>query len=170
MSRFVLTAQLQLQAPTNVGQVVKKIQGQLKNVNVNIQAQGAAKSTRQVQQLTKAVKQADSAAFKLGKTFTSSLKRFAAFSIATRFVSLFTQGLGGAVDEALKFERELIKVAQVTGRTIKQLGELTGEIKKLSTSLGVSSTELLNVSRALSQAGFSATETKIALDALAKSS
>jgi hypothetical protein len=170
MSKFVLTAQLQLQAPSNVGQVVKKIQGQLKNVNVKIEAQGAAKSTRQIQQLTKAVKQADSAAFRLGKTFTSSLKRFAAFSIATRFVSLFTQGLGGAIDEAIKFERELIKVAQVTGRTIKQLGELTDEIKKLSISLGVSSTELLNVSRALSQAGFSASETKIALDALAKSS
>ena len=132
MSRFVLTAQLQLQAPSNVGQVVKKIQAQLNNVNVKIEAQGAAKSTRQVQQLTKAVKQADSAAFKLGKTFTSSLKRFAAFSIATRFVSLFTQGLGGAVDEAIKFERELIKVAQVTGRTIKQLSELTDEITSLS--------------------------------------
>jgi hypothetical protein len=170
MSKFVLTAQLQLQAPTNVGQVVKKIQGQLKNVNVKIEAQGAAKSTRQVQQLTKAVKQADSAAFKLGKTFTSSLKRFAAFSIATRFVSLFTQGLGSAVDEALKFERELVKIAQVTGGTIKQLGELTGAITKLSVGLGVSSSELLNVTRALSQAGFSATEAKIALDALAKSS
>ena len=170
MSKFVLTAQLQLQAPTNVAQVTKQIQNQLSNVNVNIQAKGAAQTTRQVQNLTKAVQQADSAAFKLGKTFTTSLKRFAAFSVATRAVSLFTQGIGGAVDEAIKFERELIKVAQVTGKTVAQLSGLTNEIKNLSTSLGVSSSELLNVSRALSQAGFSARETKVALDALAKSS
>lgn len=170
MSKFVLTAQLQLQAPTNVGQVTKQIQNQLSNVNVNVQAKGAAQTTRQVKDLTKAVQQADSAAFKLGKTFTTSLKRFAAFSVATRAVSLFTQGIGGALDEAIKFERELIKVAQVTGKTVAQLSGLTNEIKNLSTSLGVSSSELLNVSRALSQAGFSARETKVALDALAKSS
>lgn len=170
MSKFVLTAQLQLQAPTNVAQVTKQIQNQLSNVNVNIQAKGAAQTTRQVKDLTKAVQQADSAAFKLGKTFTTSLKRFAAFSVATRAVSLFTQGIGGAVDEAIKFERELIKVAQVTGKTVAQLSDLTNEIRRLATNLGVSSSELLNVSRALSQAGFSARETKVALDALAKSS
>ena len=170
MSKFVLTAQLQLQAPTNVGQVAKQIQKQLSNVTVNVQAKGAAQTTRQVKDLTKAVQQADSAAFKLGKTFTTSLKRFAAFSVATRAVSLFTQGIGGALDEAIKFERELIKVAQVTGKTVSELSNLTDEIRRLSTSLGVSSAELLNVSRALSQAGFSARETKVALDALAKSS
>ena len=170
MSKFVLTAQLQLQAPTNVGQVAKQIQKQLSNVTVDVQAKGAAQTTRQVKDLTKAVQQADSAAFKLGKTFTTSLKRFAAFSVATRAVGLFTQGIGGALDEAIKFERELIKVAQVTGKTVAQLSNLTDEIRRLSTSLGVSSAELLNVSRALSQAGFSARETKVALDALAKSS
>ena len=52
MSKFVLTAQLQLQAPTNVAQVTKQIQNQLSNVNVNIQAKGAAQTTRQVQNLT----------------------------------------------------------------------------------------------------------------------
>jgi hypothetical protein len=170
MSKFVLTAQLQLQAPNNVGQVVKQIQNQLNSVNVSVKAKGAAQATKQVQNLSKALSQADKASYKLGKTFTSSLKRFAAFSVATRAVSLLTQGLGGAIAEAVAFERELMKVAQVTGRTLGQLKGLTDEITKLATSLGVSSKELLSVSRALSQAGFSAYETKVALDALAKSS
>ena len=167
MSRFVLTAQLQLQAPTNVAQVAKQIQNQLSNVTVNVQTKGAAQATKQMKDLTKATQAADSAAFQLGKTFASSLKRFAAFSVATRFVSLFTQGVGGAVDEAIKFERELIKVAQVTGKTVAQLSDLTAEIRKLATGLGVSSAELLNVTRQLSQAGLTAYETKVALDALA---
>ena len=170
MSRFVLTAQLQLQAPTNVAQVAKQIQNQLSNVTVNVQTKGAAQATKQMKDLTKATQSANTAAFQLGKTFASSLKRFAAFSVATRFVSLFTQGVGGAVDEAIKFERELIKVAQVTGKTVAQLSDLTAEIRKLATGLGVSSAELLNVTRQLSQAGLTAYETKVALDALAKSS
>ena len=163
MSKFVLTAQLQLQAPNNVGQVVRQMQSQLNNVNVNVKAQQLPKTTANVNNLTK------SAAYKLGKTFTSSLKRFAAFSVATRAVSLFTQGIGGAIAEAANFERELVKVAQVTGKSMSALKGLSDEITKLSTNLGVSSNELLNVSRALSQAGFSARETKTALEALAKS-
>ena len=170
MSRFVLTAQLQLQAPTNVAQVAKQIQNQLSNVTVTVQTKGAAQATKQMKDLTKATQSANTAAFQLGKTFASSLKRFAAFSVATRFVSLFTQGVGGAVDEAIKFERELIKVAQVTGKTVAQLSDLTAEIRRLATGLGVSSAELLNVTRQLSQAGLTAYETKVALDALAKSS
>ena len=169
MSKFVLTAQLQLQAPNNVGQVVRQMQSQLNNVNVNVQAKQLPKTTANVNNLTKSLGQANSAAYKLGKTFTSSLKRFAAFSVATRAVSLFTQGIGGAIAEATNFERELIKVAQVTGKSMSALKGLSDEITKLSTNLGVSSNELLNVSRALSQAGFSARETKTALEALAKS-
>ena len=169
MSKFVLTAQLQLQAPNNVGQVVRQMQSQLSNVNVNVQAKQLPKTTANVNNLTKSLGQANSAAYKLGKTFTSSLKRFAAFSVATRAVSLFTQGIGGAIAEAANFERELIKVAQVTGKSMSALKGLSDEITKLSTNLGVSSNELLNVSRALSQAGFSARETKTALEALAKS-
>ena len=169
MSKFVLTAQLQLQAPTNVGQVVNQIQSQLNNVKVNVQAQGTAQATRQVQQVTKATQQASNAAAQLGKNFGLSIKRFAAFTIATRAVSLFTSTLSKAIEEAIAFERELIKISQVTGKSISQLRDLTNEITRLSTTLGVSSTSLLSTSRILSQAGLSADETRIALDALAKS-
>ena len=35
MSKFVLTAELQLQAPKNVKQIVNQIQSQLNNININ---------------------------------------------------------------------------------------------------------------------------------------
>jgi len=35
--KFLLTAQLHLQAPTNTKQVLKQIQNQLKGANVNVQ-------------------------------------------------------------------------------------------------------------------------------------
>jgi TP901 family phage tail tape measure protein len=168
MSRFVLTAQLQLQAPNNVAQVVRQIQNQLNGVTVNLQVQGAAQAQRQIQQVTQNVNQATTAAERMGRAFAVSVRRFAAFSIATRAVGLFTSTLGDAVQTAINFERQLIKVAQVTGKSVSQLRGLTDEITRLSTGLGVSSDSLLEVSTVLAQAGLSANDTKIALNALAK--
>jgi TP901 family phage tail tape measure protein len=168
MSRFVLTAQLQLQAPTNTAQVVRQIQSQLNNVQVNVQVQGTAQATRQVQQVAQSLNAANSAASNLGRTFAISVKRFTALAVATRAVSLFTNTLANAVNEAIDFERQLIKVAQVTGQTIGELRFLTKSITDLSTGLGVSSKDLLNTSQLLLQAGVSARDTEVALKTLAK--
>ena len=170
MSKFVLTAQLQLQAPNNVAQVVNQMQRQLNNVKVDVKVNGAAAAQKDLKNIAGATEVATSRAHKMGKAFAVSIKRFAAFSIATRAVGLLTQGLGGAVGEAVKFERELIKVAQVTGKTVSQLSDLVSEINRLSTSMGVASDSLLEVSRSLSQAGLTARDTRIALDSLAKTS
>ena len=164
--KFVLTAQLQLQAPRNVQQVVRQIQNQLNNVHVNVAVQGAGKANKNLRSMNSNVQQVTSSANKMGKAFAVSIKRFAAFSIATRAVGLLTRGLGGAVAEAVEFERELIKVAQVTNKTMHELRGLTNEITRLATTWGVSSKAILSTARILSQAGLTAGETKIALDAL----
>lgn len=168
MAKFVLTAQLELQAPKNVSQVVNKIQSQLQGIKIDVQAQAATKAAGQVRDLTNATNQAATSASKLGKTFQASVKRFGAIAIATRAVSLFTNTLANSIREAIAFERELVKISQVTGKSIQQLQFLTSTVSNLSTQLGVSSTSLINVSRILSQAGLSAQETTIALGTLAR--
>ena len=169
MSKFVLTAQLQLQAPNNVKQVVQQIQSQLNGVSVNIQVQNAGQAQKQIQQVAQATNQATSAAERMGKAFALSIRRFAAFSIATRAVGLFTSTLSDAVQTSIDFERQLIKVSQVTGKSLTQLRGLTKQITDLSTGFGVASSDLLNVSTILAQAGLSAEDTAIALKTLAKS-
>lgn len=168
MSKFVLTAQLQLKAPTNTKQVVNQIRKQLKGVNVNVNVKGTAQANKQVQQLSKNMSNASKQSARMGKNFAASVRRFSAMAIATRAVSLFTNTLSGAIDESIKFERELIKIVQVTGRSAKQLEFLTSSVRNLSTQLGVGSSSLLNVSRVLSQAGLSAKETQVALKTLAR--
>lgn len=168
MSKFVLTAQLQLQAPNNVGSVVNNIQKQLKGVNVNVNAQGAAAANKQVSNLTNNLNQANKAGQSMGKNFALSIKRFGALAIATRAVALFTNTLSKAIDESIQFERELIKISQVTGKTTSQLRFLTDTVTALARGLGVSSSALLNTSRMLSQAGFTAKETQTALKTLAR--
>jgi TP901 family phage tail tape measure protein len=168
MSRFVLTAQLQLQAPSNVSQVVRQIQSQLNNVNVNVQVQGAQQAQRQIQQLTRSTDDATSSADRMGRVFAISVRRFAAFSIATRAVGLFTSTLSSAVREAIDFQREMVRVSQVTGEALGKLTFLTKAITDLSTGLGVSSKDLLTTGQLLLQAGVNAKDTEIALKTLAK--
>jgi hypothetical protein len=169
MSRFVLTAQLQLQAPNNVGQIVSQIQNQLNGINVNLQVQGSAQAQRQIQQVTQSCNNATSAAGRMGQAFAVSIRRFAAFSIATRAVGLFTSTLSDAIQTSIDFERQLIKLSQVTGDNVSKLRGLTDTITSLSIGFGVSSQSLLETTTALIQAGISSKDTKVALDALAKS-
>lgn len=168
MSRFVLTAQLQLQAPRNVNQVVNQLQRQLNGVNVNLNVQGGRQATRQIAQVNQQVNNLNKGAKNLGKNFAVSIKRFAAFSIANRAVSLFSNKLAAAVEESIEFQRELIKIKQVSGATNQALSNLTSTITDLSTGLGTSSKDLLATSRILAQTGLQAAQLEVALSALAK--
>lgn len=168
MSKFVLTAQLQLQAPNNVSQIVSQIQSQLNNVSVNVQVKGSAQANQQLQQITQSTQAATTAAGRMGNAFAVSIRRFAAFSIATRAVGLFTSTLSQAVQTAIDFERELVKISQVTGKSVSSLRDLTDTVTSLATGLGVTSGSLLEVTTVLTQAGLSSDDTKIALESLAK--
>ena len=168
MAQFVLTAQLQLQAPRNASKVVNQIQNQLKGVQIPVTVKSAAQATKQINQVTAATNKAASAAEAMGRSFGLAIKRFAAFTVASRAVSLFTNSLANAVDEAIDFQREVVKIAQVTGKTVKELKGLEQTITRLSVTLGTSSKELLSTARILSQAGIKAGDLRVAIEALAK--
>ena len=169
MSKFVLTAQLQLQAPRNASQVLNQTRQQLSGgVTIPVNVKNAKQAQQQITNVAKATQQASSAAQSMGKSFGLATKRFAAFTVASRAISLVTNGLANAVDEAIQFQREMVKISQVTGQSIKQLRGLQDTITSLSTGLGVVSKDLLSTTRILAQAGIQAGDLKVALDALAK--
>jgi Phage-related minor tail protein len=168
MGKFVLTARLQLKEPAELGAVVQKIQNSLSGVKIDVRTSGVTKATRDVQALKQATDATNTSAEALAKTFAISFKRFVTFSLATRAVGLLTTSLGGAFGEAVAFEKELVRVSQVTNKSVQELRGLSDEVTRLATGFGVSSKTLLNVSLTLAQAGFSANDAKVALEALAK--
>ncbi len=172
--RFNLTAQLQLQAPTNVNQVVGQIRRQLQGVAVNVQVQGNTRNlaaiNRQMQNVRSNANGAAQGVGNLNRNLAEAARRFSVITVATGTMLAFARSIKDGVGEAIAFERELVKISQVTGKTVKELQGLTREVTRLSTGLGASSADLLNVSRTLAQAGFSAQKTKQALDILAKTS
>jgi TP901 family phage tail tape measure protein len=105
-----------------------------------------------------------------GRQAGLAVRRFAAFSIVTGSIYAIAKAFGSAYSEFLNFNKEFIRLQQVTFETATGLKGLSQEIVRLSQGLGVTSQSLLQVSVTLSQAGLSAAETKTALEALAKSS
>ena len=170
--RFNLTAQLQLQAPTNTRQVISQIRSQLQGVNVNVQVTANSRSISQVNSsLQNTTRQANDAARSIGflnKNLSEAARRFGVITLATGTMLSFAQSVKRAFGEAVEFERELIRIAQTTGKSVKELSDLSNEVTRLATSLGVSSSSLLKTANILAQAGFSAKTTKQALDILAK--
>lgn len=221
---FNLIAQLQIQAPTNLGRVASQIRGQLKNITATVDVKinptsvaGINNLNQQVsllntnlRQLTVSASGASAALSGLGRGFAASSsgsgaatkglaaaanatanyakaaedasnateefgraaglagRRFLGFSLVAGSVVGAISALKDGISEALKFEREFIKLTQIGGATKNELAGLNTEITRLSTNLGVSSKELVGTAVTLRQAGLSVKEVTSSMEVLAK--
>ena len=86
MSKFVLTAQIALQAPKNAKQVATQIQKQLSNVNVPVNVQVSKQAQQQITNLNNAVKNTT----KLSKQASAGMNKF-------------ERALGGAVKQVFRY-------------------------------------------------------------------
>lgn len=136
--------------------------------NQNKQANASNKAAAGLNAVGNSAKQATGFMYQLGQAGGLALKRFAGFTIATGVVFGFVSALSNAVKEAIQFQSVIVKIAQVRGTVTAAIGGLAEEVTRLAKSLGVGSASLIDVSLTLSQAGLSANETKVALEALAK--
>ena len=96
-----------------------------------------------------------------------ALRRFVAFSVAAGSISKIVGGFKSGVASAIEYDLALNKIQQTSGDTSTAINAINAEIGRLSTSLGVSANELANVAVTLKQAGLSANDTKVALEAVA---
>ena len=179
MSKFVLTAQLQLQAPRNTRQVVNQMQQQLQNVNVQINPvinnQALSNANAQLtkvsvsaQNVSKNLRGASRSAESFGSALGAAARRFASITLATGFFLGITRAMGSAVGRAVEFEKEMLKISQVTGKSVRGLQNLSNEVTKLATTFGVGSEEILGAARTLSQAGLAADQVTKSLKVLAQ--
>ena len=171
---FNLTAQIHLQAP-NARQFSQNLQRQLQNPNIKVNLQGAPKTVKDLNNVVKATKDVEKASKSAGKgadymarQLGSAFKQIAKYDIARRVFSLFANAMEQGVRDAIAFERAMVKVAQVSGATAREMKTLQNAISNVSTSLGVSSQSLARTSLILKQTGLSMKDTRIAMQALAK--
>ena len=125
---------------------------------------------RAVTSVTKTVNQAEKSTGGLAEAIGASTKRFVSFAIAAGVIANVVFQLQKGFSAALQFDRELVKFKQVGGDSATVIRDISDEVSRLAKGLGVSSSDLVKSAITLRQAGLSAKETKIALDALAKTS
>ena len=168
--RFNLTAQLQLQAP-NTQQVASQIKKDLGGLKINVQVQQDAKAlagiNNQLQKTDKAAKSASKSMNFLNKGIGEAARRFSVITVATGSFIALARGIKNSTKAAVEFEREIVRISQVTGTSTKSLEGLQNRVTQLSTDLGVANATLLQTARVLTQAGLSARKTSQALEVLA---
>jgi hypothetical protein len=141
----------------------------VKNISSDIKAAATATNTLSAAS-KKASKDLSSTRTELeefGRQSALAIRRFAAFSVVSGIMFKVSNSINQGVLAFIDFERQLVKLEQITGKSQQGLQSLSDTISDLATGLGVSSASLINIADTLAQAGLSAKDTETALKALA---
>lgn len=154
----------------SLNQSLRDLSGSLGSIQSsgNSAASGVKRTAQSVEKVSKDIKVARTEMEEFGRQSALAVRRFAAFSVVTTGIFALTNAISSAFSAFIDFDRELIKLQQVTGRGAISVKILQEEITNLAVSLGVSSASLIEVASTLAQAGLNIEETRVALKALAK--
>lgn len=126
----------------------------------------------QINAATAALGGLNRAANQTGTSFTAMTARAAAAGLGFTSLTGVAVGLGAAlrasVKEAIAFDRELVRLAQVAEEPAAVVRALGDDVTRLATGLGVSSLELLRTATVIKQAGYSLRDTRTVIDAIGR--
>ena len=105
-------------------------------------AKSQANVSKSLKNTNNQLKVAKSAMHDFGEESARAIRRFGAFTLATGTVFGFVRAVQTATKEALNFEREMVKLQQITGSGQKSLLNIKKSVDQLSTSLGIDANEL----------------------------
>lgn len=185
MAEFQIAGELVLTTARVSNNAFAELRQQLNLIpdqKINVLVDGINKTVKATENLNKTNKSAENAANKaraaikreadslqdFGDKAGLALRRFTAFTIAATGVFGSLRVIKDGIRDAVNFNTELTRVAQVTGTAVNVLGGLRTEIGQLSAQFGTSAKDLAQVATTLAQAGLSANQTKAALKALAQ--
>lgn len=175
MSDFKLSGVLEIQGIMGLDRAVNTMRHQLESLKVDTKlgdsqqyVQGMQKAAAATRQTRTEIVSATTNLQSFGDQAAIALRRFTAFSLAAGATFGAARLIFGGLKDAANFQRELIKVSQVSGSTANTIADLRNEITRLGHSLAAPADELNNVAKTLSQAGFKIGEVKTLLEALAQ--
>ncbi len=116
------------------------------------------------------VQEATSRMEDLGRQTALTLRRFGGFLVARNLIYGLAGGFRSVVSEAITFERELSKIAQLQNNTLEGTRSLGRFIGELAIKFGASATELARSAQVLAQAGKSTAEIRTILQGLGQAS
>ena len=169
LNTTTVTSRNAAKAISSLGTAINGINANQVSASINKATQASAQLASKQQSVSKSLASSRTEMEEFGKQSGLAIRRFAAFSAVTAVVFKLNNAITTGVSSFIEFEKQFIRLQQVTGDSAQSLGRLQTSITKLSTGLGVTSQELSQVSVTLAQAGLNARETEKALEALALS-
>ena len=182
---FVFGAKMDLRGPTpaDLAIITKQINSGLRGASASISIKtdksnvAYQKQIRDLETLHKNIRKVGVSAKsssedieEFGRRIGIAGKRYLAFSVATVGVVRALGALRSGLKDALEFEREIVKIGQVSGRSLKQLSGLRDEILSTGAAFGVSSDEIASAAVTLAQTGRPLKEIRKDLEAITKAS
>lgn len=165
-SDFSLTSELNL--ILNQGSF-NRVRSQISSLNNALSMRSPVFDTNRIQETVKHIELAKNSMKSFGEQAALAARRFAAFSLSAVPMIGIIQGLRSATSEAIAFDREMVRLRQVSNEVAGGgVAKIKQEINALSTSLGVSSSQLAKVAVILKQANLTLEETQEALTALSR--
>lgn len=150
----------------NIGNAIHSIGGNVNTFsNLNKQVVSLNQS---IGQSGTSFKKAGAEAISFAESVGISARRFISFGIAAGVLAKVSYDFRNAVVAALEFDREMIRLKQVSGDSNEVIASIAKTISKLGTTLGVSSGDMAKTAVTLRQAGISARDTQKALESLGK--
>jgi len=195
---YNLTAQLNLQAPSqsSLKSIRSKIERGLRGIPLDIDTRSVAKAKKQIDEITKKStrikidvedKNLKSVRKEVDKT-TKSLEKgqrqaksfadavalkainYAPYAVASAAIIKITGALASGTREAIKFEQEIAKIAQVTDKSVDFILRQSDAISNLSKEYNLALTKVAQITRTFTQTGLSFREAAKAAEAISKTS
>lgn len=138
------------------------------NTNTQIKLGIDRNSSSGLNQIKSQISEATDSMENFGRQAGFAAKRFAAFAVTAGSIIAFTNTMKEAVSAAVDFDREMVRLRQVSSDTVQDVGAVGDQVTNLSKNLGVSSKDLIGVAVVLKQANLTLSETKDALEAMAQ--
>lgn len=176
MSDFRLAGHIEILSIQGVDAALNTLRAKLANVPEIVAVSrgfdkvsaSARKAKTEVSGLNTGIAVAATSAQDFADKAALALRRFTAFTVAAGLTYGAARAIFGGLKDAAIFERELIKVQQVTNGTAESLSGLRDEIARLGVNLAAPASELTNVATSLSQAGLNVSEVKTLLEGIAR--
>src|SRR5574343_1480898 len=106
----------------------------------------------------------------LGRQTALTAKRFTGYILATKTMFAVAGAISNAVSAAIEYDRQMLRIAQVTRTSIPEVQNLRKLFNELSVEFGVSALELSKAAETLAQAGKTISEIDTIISAIAPAS
>lgn len=161
------TAELNFQlSQRNIDQLLRRVQTQLRGVDLRINTTNAQ---RDIDALGKSIDKATGFAGQFGLAVGESARKFSAYALAATTISKMAGLFSSATAEVLKFDKDLVKLTQVTGKFGAELDGITQHLLNLSVRTGISIGKLGELTTTLAQADLKGRDLANAIEVIAKS-